>query len=528
SQSSPSLTLEKGAYRMHAPAPRRSPSKLRRGHVPRDVWTAPEKQMALIVLLLVLATLTCFGAAYYLLVTRWEHKVLQAEVSASDSHESLHLEVVPFEPDDLDGSSIHPDTKFLSYLPHSGFHNQRIAFENALVLARILNRTLLVPPVRLAKANGTSGYMPFDALLNYTIHAGKQDLIHCASFSSYATLPTECVNYFDYTLVSWDWIVDLDSIRAEQDILERWDFHDEWIQQHLHISEDETLILKDDNAYHYRFVDLHPQKSLGPRYLESISISELNKHPHRLLQIGTLFGSSRLRLRDSWNVAIRTDVREKMVFANPLFHEITDAVQLSLGGAYLAAHVRVGDGHFTTNARENVRVIWQRLVHNSLGFSTNDLANNSILEDESILPSNFAGLDALLPELSPSSRKRTNTHLRCQRPPHTDPHLIPLNIPLFISTDAPEPSAHEALRLFYDTFPCTFTLSDVPEQLALLDNLQSGYDGLMLRDFAIPFLDAMVAAKADDVVGTEGSTFSQFVEDVLWMQYHGWDIVQRG
>jgi len=37
-----------------------------------------------------------------------------------------------------------------------------------------------------------------------------------------------------------------------------------------------------------------------------------------------------------------------------------------------------------------------------------------------------------------------------------------------------------------------------------------------------------VVGKAWEVVGTEGSTFSRFVQDVLWRTYHGWEIVQRG
>jgi len=49
---------------------------------------------------------------------------------------------------DQPNTHVTPDDKFLSYLPHSGFHNQLIALENTLVPARLLNRTLLVPPVR--------------------------------------------------------------------------------------------------------------------------------------------------------------------------------------------------------------------------------------------------------------------------------------------------------------------------------------------------------------------------------------------
>ncbi len=34
------------------------------------------------------------------------------------------------------------EEKYLGFLPHSGFHNQRIALENALLLGFLLNRTV--------------------------------------------------------------------------------------------------------------------------------------------------------------------------------------------------------------------------------------------------------------------------------------------------------------------------------------------------------------------------------------------------
>lgn len=38
-----------------------------------------------------------------------------------------------------DGDS---ETKYIGFLPHSGFHNQRSAFQNALMLGNLLNRTV--------------------------------------------------------------------------------------------------------------------------------------------------------------------------------------------------------------------------------------------------------------------------------------------------------------------------------------------------------------------------------------------------
>src|ERR1043166_460385 len=44
--------------------------------------------------------------------------------------------------------------KFITYLAHSGLHNQRIALENAAFLAWKLNRTLILPPLMLGKRFG--------------------------------------------------------------------------------------------------------------------------------------------------------------------------------------------------------------------------------------------------------------------------------------------------------------------------------------------------------------------------------------
>lgn len=55
----------------------------------------------------------------------------------------------------------HPasDVRFLGFLPHSGFHNQRMALENALLLGKLLNRTVCVipcPPVPCADPDPVS------------------------------------------------------------------------------------------------------------------------------------------------------------------------------------------------------------------------------------------------------------------------------------------------------------------------------------------------------------------------------------
>ncbi|KAF9363894.1 hypothetical protein BGX34_003053 [Mortierella sp. NVP85] len=66
-----------------------------------------------------------------------------------------HL-IATFRPIYLDSANIQdqnidldPSMKYLTFLPHPGFHNQRAELENALLLAKLLNRTLIIPKVYL-------------------------------------------------------------------------------------------------------------------------------------------------------------------------------------------------------------------------------------------------------------------------------------------------------------------------------------------------------------------------------------------
>ncbi len=55
------------------------------------------------------------------------------------------------------------EERYLAYLPHSGLSNQRIELANGLLLAHILNRTLIIPPAFLGTV---FGWMPRDQLLS--------------------------------------------------------------------------------------------------------------------------------------------------------------------------------------------------------------------------------------------------------------------------------------------------------------------------------------------------------------------------
>jgi hypothetical protein len=226
-----------------------------------------------------------------------------------------------------------------------------------------------------------------------------------------------------------------------------------------------------------------------------------------------------------------------MAFSNPSLNDAADSIRNALGGIYLGAHVRIGDSHFKADSQANARLVWWRLVHEVLNFGPEE----TLRLERRIRRPNSADIELRPPQIPPdyaalrvphppveAPPKIFTPHLPCRGARYTTHQLKPLNIPLFISTDAQDPFSDPSILAFMQTFPCTFFLSDFPSQTASLNELRNKYDGVEMRKFLVPFLDAMVVGKAWQVVGTEGSTFSRFVQDVLWRTYHGWEIVQRG
>ena len=523
---SPSITVERGAYRMRAPyanpvgrtlfssaaTPNRRPER------PTPILMS---NLAMLVVLLAFASISCFGMAYYLFVTRWDARAPSVRPSANQ-----HLQVVPvesFSPQIPGG----PDEKFLAYLPHSGFHNQRIAFENSLVLARLLNRTLLAPPIRLATK--PLHYLKFDALYHTIALSNKLGLRHCSQVPLHIPLPLECADYSEYTHISWDWLMNLTEVKRRQRIFQRWNMTHAWIQDRLGVTDADTLTIKDSSIYQYRFLDTTADVSPPDhKFIESLYISHLAACTKRLIQVGTLFGSSRLRLKNKANVSLRSTIRQSMNFSNPMLVDAARSIAQSLGFQYIGVHLRVTDGQFRTLRKHNVRMVWQNVMH-VLKYSPEQVESlERIFHNQSKVTAlaDFGGTGV---DLSLARRRQPRAYrMRCREPIYVDPGLEQLNTPLYISTDAKESEKTMLFSIFHETFPCIFYASDFPGAIAPLMNIRNSDDDIPLGGFLLPFLDAMVLGYAKTVVGTNGSTFTRFVQDVLWRTYHGEAVMERG
>lgn len=532
---SPSVALEKGAYyrtrgfhrhgnlNMNSSNPnvgrRRRPQSLQN-----------TKLIAL--LLLSLACFTCFGMAYYLFKTRWETpsqsfpRPLHADMPSTQVSASTH--------DDR----LSPEERFLAYLPHSGFHNQRIAFENALVLARLLNRTLIVPPVRLS--NKPIPYYPFDKLSQQLTLASKNGLGHCRHVPPKLALPPECLDYFDSTFLPWDSLVNLTSVKTKQKLHLRWNFDENWITDFLRVSDEQILYFRDKIPYQYRFVDNARRVAEKTWYAEDLDLGFLAQQTQKLLFFGTLFGSTRLRLQEGPHQSVRQEIREAMVITHPALEQVSESIFRALGGAYLAIHLRASEAKFRASSNLNAQTLLRSLLNCFFNATSADVLK---MEEQVQWPDKQCKTGCRTISHTPSSGlcipldDQEKSHLasvswlRChssRMDSFTLSSLGPHTPILYVATDLKNPHHQPLLDPFRMFFPCMFALSDFKRNLAPLDQVINGIDGVPLRPHLLPFIDALIAGKAQRVIGTKGSTFSYYIEDILWRRIHRLPIKERG
>ncbi|OJA15358.1 hypothetical protein AZE42_09049 [Rhizopogon vesiculosus] len=478
---SPSVTLEKGAYRMRAPQSTRPGSSLSQGatSAKQPSLHSPNRKLVVLIGVLAFASIMCFCIAYYLFTTRFARSSTSVVPLPADSVPKVN----PFPPAAHDAQS-----KYLAYFPHSGLHNQRIVLENALVLAKLLNRTLLVPFLRLGKP---IHYVSLEKVKRFNTLSSEVGLEHCALVPVGVSTTVECEGYGEWTQVPWQWIVDLHTMGETIGVrMVQWNGGAEWMS----ISDADTLTLQDTGLYDFRFLDtLDDVSPRRDKYQSSVYIPSLAQAPEKLLQIG---------------------------------------------GVYFGAHLRIGDGQFKEQRADNARIVWWKLVHHVFGA---DLEETMKLEQRLIARDGHSNQDLNPPLIQPDLPSLRVPHplmpplpdtvkpqVRCRAPLHTSLPLRKLNVPIYIATDSQDPLADPLFSIYSQTFPCIFFLSDFTSQLAPLDALLNPYNQVSLKEFSILLLDAMVLARARDVVVTDGSTFGAFVKGVLWGRHLGLGIVQGG
>ncbi|CAH7687154.1 expressed protein [Phakopsora pachyrhizi] len=359
------------------------------------------------------------------------------------------------------------EERFLSYLPHSGFHNQRIALENGLTLSKVLNRTLLLPRCLIG---APVPFIKFDKLKSRLRFVNSRGLEHCEG-NAIGLVSRECLEVGNQNWLDWSELIDLTSISKSVRLIKRTSFEDKQIHKLLNITQPKTQVyqLKDVNKYQYRFligsqtdissqIHLNLQKFQG--WIDVQKFMDIKLKKIKLIELGSLFGSGRLKIlkhSDEDFRLIRTRFRKLMVFKSPQILSISNFIAQAIlqsfdSKKFYGVHVRVGDHLFRQESEEKVNQLIRSLVeeHLKLPFNTLKLALQIDEDDEE---------KALKPpkeKFHSVYNSKNSTTLKCRAPLHTKPELEKYNVPLYIATDAPSPLIEPSIIVLTKAFPCSF------------------------------------------------------------------------
>ncbi|CAO3661783.1 unnamed protein product [Rhizopus microsporus] len=434
-------------------------------------------------------------------------------------------------------NNISTEEKFLSYLPHSGFHNQRIELENALLLATYLNRTLLVPPVMLASP--AMPWSKYDKLYERLLFQSKAGLEHCVSIPSDMPLPAECLNSFRYTNIPWSFFYNMSEIQQRTvPLLFRDSLSYQWIYTHLDVTAKDVYFFKDLMPYEYQISD-DPTTDLPlDRFNYRIDLDTLKDIEHRVLHFGSMFGSYRVLAETPEHQQILRDIRSSMIFRHPVLSHVTEKIVKKLGGTnqFVGMHIRVGDGIFKLRASIHIDDIFHSLVDQFTDLTLEQVTQYDPQHDQDRLES--TDYEVVLRSMpvevnhtkpievhhdTPIILTKPKTTMHCQDP-LDDVTARFRHTVLYIATDAPNPRHHPLLQKLFRVFPCSFVLSDFDKEVKEIQKLQVVEENVRLDSYLIPMLDAMIAAHGHTFFSTPHSTFSHYIERQLHPIYTGKEV----
>lgn len=366
---------------------------------------------------------------------------------------------------------------FLAYLPHSGLSNQRIELANALLLAYMLNRTLLIPPAFLGSV---FSWMPRESLADHIawLTTPKPFTHQCekptpAKLQSYVR-KSRCDEYRNLGILSWTDLHDLSPLTPDIQFRFQDIFSLERIQQDLNLSNPDVHLMSDTQLYDWRLyesskraADIRREKAnhmdsfAGRRYYKVLEPHNFSNRKERLLFLGGVFGSTRINVIDPDLKRIKKKIHEALYYRlDKSLGQTVKGIIDYLGGPqeYMALHFRTGDGPFKKDLGINLK----RFIK---------------------------GMTDVVGECADTK--------------------------IYLATDHKNPRSSE-LWPWFEKFPCTTTLNDIPtELLSPLDDLKDRVSpSKPLKKFMIPLVDAMVAAHAKEVLTTPRSTFSKYVEEL--------------
>ncbi|ORX90575.1 hypothetical protein K493DRAFT_317861 [Basidiobolus meristosporus CBS 931.73] len=377
-----------------------------------------------------------------------------------------------------------PDSeRFITYLTHSTFHNQRAALENAIILARVLNRSLLVPSAYMGVPYN---WEPFDKLYQLE-HKTKKGKEYCST-ALVENMPPECSSYTTWTRVPWSYFYDFSPLDGYVTLYE---------ESEVSFPAADITYIKDSSKLDYKLVDNVEKAGVG-KFERLISIDELKKDSSKLIHFGSLFLAGRIQLFDPELQKAGNFIRSQFItYKNPVIAQISDQIIEKLGGArnYASIHLRSADNTFHKNLDRNVQIAVESL---KARLSQSPTSNERQQETIQYTP----------PNAIPLRKNKPPTIGQCLDAAKRGQHIV------FLATDSINPRFNGALRPIFREFPCTFVIRDFAEYLSALSGETNRIDGVRIGPHMIPMVETLIAARAHEFVGTNESTFSSYIEHI--------------
>ena len=459
-------------------------------HSPKFVWAT----------CLAALTLTMFLVVY----TTTQTMSIQLRFSITPSPTIPQTAVIP------SAIEVKKEEKYITFHPHSGLHNQRIALINALILAKALDRTLILPQMNI----GHAVWWKPNPLANYR-------LSECPKIQSRSN--PKCKDFYKYVPVSVETVFDLSSAHAIGiRTMQRSSMSQSYFQDVFDASEQDIYQLDDSSRASYRIYDSQDNQEDLRIFSYRVDMEELRQRDEKFMLFGSLHYTLRLALSDPKLQWLSQYLREETSISHPTVIKQALSVLPLLGGPgnFVGVHLRQGDGFFKTLMDETLNTLRATLEQSSLAPEllldqqmTDAVVTRPLSQEEEIKLDILKDIDRANPvDKMPLLNQCTKWYSEDN---HPRLRLI------FMATDTSVPRI--TLSELYDEFPCIFTLSDFPGVIEgtltanpmltgnqLIDDEVTAL-GSSINSLLLPMIDAEIASHGSIFIGTKKSTFSQYI-----------------